>query len=290
MTLPAAAVLAKLAEASGVVGLLPPRSANMLSRLVIVPPSKVTTPTPAPAIDIFGPDLRTFSFSFTSTYPLQGLGLSAPTGAAPGVLGTTARHRGTGEVRVDLTSRKLFLQSRAVNVSAGVPEVESRVIFRGDRGRLYAYTRIGKDFEQCWNVNTGEAVPSPTEDGTQPNPFARAKATAESFSVPGRDGEPATKHVFYLTQTKRVQLFVGSGYEMVAINMDDLQRDISTGILVHDWSTAPGSDGWFETGEDWNCEEVQFLEAAQHLADWDLIRVFFPVDARPVPPRRLLTV
>lgn len=271
--------IAKLAEASGVVGLLSPKAANYLSRLIVLPPSSVTTTTPAPKVDILGPDLKTFAFSYASMFPLQGIpgspgGISGP--GAP--LGSGLRNRGTGEVRADLARRRLYLRSKAINVSAGIPEAESRVIFRGDRGRLYVYSRLGDDFEECWSVNTVEAVPAPA-GGEQPNPFQRGKSVAEHFSVPGLEGSPAQKYVFDLNPNKRVQFFVEES-TLVAINIDDLRLGVSAGVLIHDWSTAPIAEEWFQPNEEFHCEDMVFDEEAERLADWDLIQVFFPGNVR----------
>merc|ERR1712176_1099475 len=170
-SLPSALALAKLAEASGVVGILPARASNTLSRLVISSPS--STSAPPPPVDIFGSELKTFAFSFTSKYPLQeGRGAKELMGSAPPGYHARQNH-GSGELRVDLAKRRLFLRSEAKNVSAGIPQVESRVIFRGDRNRLYARTKMEEgNFEQCWSVRTAEAVPAP-QGGAQPNPFSR---------------------------------------------------------------------------------------------------------------------
>jgi len=290
-TLPSAVALSKLAEAAGVVGLLPPRASNTLSRLVIRSPTNPdgdaparapATPAPAPPVNIFGPELRTFAFSFSSTYPSQGRRGGGHTGVAYGSsAGLRTRNHGSGELRVDLANRRLYLRSEATNVSAGIPRVESRVIFRGDRGRLYARTKMDDEgFEQCWSVRTVEAVPPP-HGGVQPNPFSRGQLAGKGFSVPGATDERAEKYVFYLNQRKRVELFVDDRLALAAMNLDDLNRDVSAGILVRDWSTAPIDDGWFEPSNDWKCEDLQFLEYAEYIAEWDLIRVFFPVE--PVP-------
>ena len=86
--LPEAMGLTKLAEASGAVGILPPAVAGYLSRLVVTRPSGAGSrsggdgepPRPRTAaggtnqaqnVDILGEDLRQFSFSFDSTYPIQ---------------------------------------------------------------------------------------------------------------------------------------------------------------------------------------------------------------------------
>merc|ERR1712060_277347 len=90
------------------------------------------------------------------------------------------------------------------------------------------------------------------------------------------------KYDFYLNQRKRVELFVDQDMALAAMNLDDLSRDVTAGIIIHDWSTEQIDDGWFEPSNDWKCEDLQFLEYAEHIAEWDLIRVFFPVE--PMPP------
>merc|ERR1711920_260241 len=141
----------------------------------------------------------------------------------------------------------------------GIPQVESRVIFRGDRGRLYARTKLLEygGFEQCWSVNTIQAVPAPRGEAI-PNPFAKGKLAGRDFSVPGGDGR-AAKYVFYLNQQKRVELFINNAMSLAAINLDDLIRDRSAGVVVEDWSTAPVDDAWFEPTNDWKCEDLRFL-------------------------------
>lgn len=111
--------------------------------------------------------------------------------------------------------------------------------------------------------------------------------------MPGVDSSvQADKYVFYLNQRKRVELFVDQEMALAAMNLDDLGRDVSAGIVVHDWSTEPIDDGWFEPSNDWKFEDLQFLEFAQHIAEWDLIRVFFPVEPMLASKeaRRLLSV
>jgi len=288
-TLPAAVALAKLAEASGVVGLLPPRASTTLSRLVITSPSSLAGASSGPRgplakpVNIFGEDLQTFAFSFTSTFPSQGHPGALVAYGAP--VGLRTRNHGFGEMRVDLAKRRLYLRSEAANVSAGIPRVESRVIFRGDRGRLYARTKMDDfDFETCWSVGTVEAVPVP-RGGMQPNPFRRAKLAGKGFNVPAREGltQLTDKYVFFLNQRKRVELFVDSEHSLAAMRLDDLSRDVSAGIQVHDWTTDPIDDGWFEPSNDWKCEDLQFLEYAEYIAEWDIIRVFFPVEPMSPP-------
>jgi len=238
----------------------------------------VTTTAAPPPVDIFGPELRTFSFTFSSIFPVQGYkAKAAGLGLAP-TAGAQHRNHGAGEVRVDLARRRLFLRSEASDVSAGLPQVESRVIFRGDLERLYARTRVPADgFDQCWSVRTVEAVPAP-RGGSQSNPFARAELVAWNMSVPGATNKIANKYAFSLSYNKRVEIFIDSLSQLTAIKVDHLHNDHTAGIMVHDWSTQPIEDAWFDPSDEWKCEDLQFLHYAEHIANWDLIRFFFPVE------------
>jgi hypothetical protein len=303
-SLPAGTALAKLAEAAGVVGLLPPRVANTLSRLVVsapafprigdeegpnIPPHHaVETSSPAPTVlppllesawvDIFDPKLETFSFSFVST--LGDLLHTPQQGRAEEAAATV----GEGNLYVDLKRRRLFLLSRATNVSAGVPQVESRVIFRGDRGRLYVRNKIESEhFEQCWSVNTADVLPSPPP-GVHTNPFLQGNHGREPLERPL---DSHTYSVHYLDHKKRVEIFVDEKTKTLAgINLDDLDRGVSAGIRVRNWTTASLDDSWFEPSESiWRCHDIEFQEEADTLLHWDLLRVFFPVsDLQPESP------
>jgi len=283
----AAVALSKLAEASGVVGLLPPHAADTLARLVVESPSALkakvpTTTAPPVPVDIFGPQLRTFSFSYSSTFPVQGHPVDSGMSAAGLGQAPTHRNHGAGEVRVDLARRRMFLRSEARDISPGLPQVESRVIFRGDLGRLYARTTVGADgFDQCWSVRTAEAVPPP-RGGSQPNPFTRGRLVGQNLAVPGATNKVANKYSFSLNERKRAEIYVDGSSELRAINVDDLHNDRTASVLVHDWSTQKIDDAWFDPSEEWKCEELQFLHYADFIADWDLIQFFFPVGRGPV--------
>jgi len=279
--LPESVALAKLAEATGVVGLLPLGASDTLSRLVITPPAAPQQAAPAPtaapppprAVSIFGPELQMFGFAFVSRLPSRTSGAAGTPRAT--AADRAAVHSGSGELRVDLTKQRLYMRSQAENVSAGIRHVESRVIFRGDRGRLYARTKVdSEDFEQCWSVRTVEAVPPP-DGGVLPNPFSRGKLAGRSV----HGGKEAERYSFYLDPQKRVELTIDKQLGLTAMSLDDSSRRLSVGIDVQGWSTAPIDDGWFEPSNDWRCEDLQFLEYAEQIAEWDLIRVFFPVES-----------
>jgi len=304
-TMPAARALAKVAEASGAVGLLTPEVSTIISRLVIADPFKfVNTPTstttpPVPQPGIFAPELEAFSFSYTSTRSVSakaGAFVSGKVKAEEAALRPEElranKQAGEGELRVDLVGRRLYLRSEAHNLSSGLPLVESRVIYRGDRGRLYARTRIAsQDFEQCWTVRTAEFTPaSDGEVPPSPNPFVGGRLLGRGFSAPGAgpQDEPAEKYVLWLEQKKLVELFVRGKTTLAAIGFVDQGSLRSSRIAVKDWSTAPIDSGWFEPSNDWKCSDLQFLESAAQLAGWDFLRFFLP----PVEPadRRLLRV
>lgn len=279
--LPAAAAISRLSQAAGAVGLLGRTGADALSRLSVTSPVQHPAPI-AQQRSIFDPDLEQFAFSYTSHFPLQAAGSAHPGvgqepesgNAAPGVL---RRNRGSGDLRVDLRNRRMYFKGTANNISAGLPEVESRIIFRGDRNRMYVYTRAG-EFEQCWVMNSAEAVPAPIS-GQQMNPFRRAKKAAERVWISGDHGALSDKYSFNLEGLqKRVQLFVNGDSGLAAINVDDLQHGVSVGALVHDWDTGPIEEDLFEPNSDFHCEEPVFDEEPERLAEWDLIRIFFPGD------------
>lgn len=296
--LPASMALASVAEASGLVGLLSPDTATMLSKLAVASPSKApATKTQAPEVDLFGPELETFSFSFTSfsftpSRPLRRPGadaLGAPHLVARlrGFQGALGLHRGDGELRVDLAGRRLYLGSGAKNVSGGLQRVRSQVIFRGDQGRLYARTRLEDDgYEKCWSMHMEKAVPA-LVDGLRRNPFRRAQAAVGGGPwLEGAAMRAAKKYLLRFAENKRAEFFV-EGTSLSGINLDDFDQDVTTAILVHGWSTAQIDGRWFELSDEWNCEELYIPEYGGPPAQWDLIRMFFPTDADDM--RKVLT-
>jgi len=299
-TIPVAAVLSDLAEAAGVVGLLPPVLADRLSRLAVtlpelssepatmfttsVPPSiapaaapAAAPPTPAAVSSpvttntVFGP-LQSFSFNFSSTWPLQGDSAEGP----------ARRNKGTGEVFVDLSRQRFMMRSVAVGISPGIQRAESSVVLRGDQGRLYTRALI-EEYEQCWSLRSMEALPylSSYHGGEIINPFARARYVAEGVPLPS--GRRAKKYAFDLDVHKRVQLFVDDEEGLVALNFDDLRRDVTAGINIQGWDTRPLEESVFEEDQSWRCEHLQFLDSTEQLAEWDLMRVFLGWDGTRPP-------
>lgn len=279
---PAVRAIAKLSQAASTVGLLNRACAEILSRLSITSPSQAASQPQGMAhpssatVSIFDPDLKSFAFTYTSHFPLQAVGAAHPgVGQEPDTPPSAERKSGSGELRVDLHNRRMYYRGTAVNVSAGLPDVESRVIFRGDRDRMYVYTKVG-DFEQCWALNSAVAVPRPV-GGQQSNPFRQGKKADERVWVPGEKGALSDKYAFTLEGLqKRVQLLVSGDSALTAVNVDDLENGVSVGVLVHDWNTAPIQESVFEPNSDFHCDEPVFDEEAERLAEWDLIRIFFP--------------
>lgn len=282
--LPAVYGLHELVAAVRAVGLLPSSAAAVLPGLSINPkrlkqPASIYRPPEkpewAPPVDLFGPKLKQMAFSFTSIFPTQGH-LQRGGGAfytEPGSY-NAAREHGKGEVRVDLPSRSLFMWNEVTNVSAGIAKVESRIVYRGDEGRLYTHTRMD-DFEQCWSVDTSGTIPSGV--GPQINPFSRAVYSGD-FSVPGTTQGRAKKYTMRLGPKKSIAFFVDDD-KLVAFNVDDLERDATGGALVHDFTTGQVDKAWFEPARDWRCEDkYNLLDNAASIADWDILKVFFPRD------------
>lgn len=297
--LPASSDLAKLGEAFGRVGLLPPAAAQTLSHLVVASPSMVLanmphpTPVPTPApVSIFSPNLKAFSFSFASSRKSAGNGAQTMPQQHP--------DGGRGELRVDLASQQLYLRSEG-NFSRGLPQVESRVILRGDRGRLYARTRIeSQDFEQCWSVRTTEGPPQDGLNSVRPNPFLRAKLSGSMIMPPTSGskytqpaGDPQVKmqkFIIRLSNTKHAEMIVRDGMELAGIKFEDVSRQTSSQVAVYNWSTAPLDSGWFEPSNEWKCQDLQFLESSDQLEAWDLLRVFFPPPEAVERGRRLFEI
>merc|ERR1719183_1177103 len=144
---PASAALWQVAEALGVLNVIPPTVQDKLSRMIVWPAGRPKHRPQRPLVDMFSPDLEAVSFSFYSRYPQKG----ANVGKAHGV----------GDVRVDFKNRKLFMQSEARNLSSGIPEVTSQIVYLDDntgghaslaKPLLMLYTHITDYQTMCWSV------------------------------------------------------------------------------------------------------------------------------------------
>jgi len=275
---PAAFALAKLAQATGAVGLLPPHALHTLSRMAMVlpsesaavaaaaaasvagmvpgsspPPPKPPTPAPAPMVDIFGPELRTFSFIFSST-STDSVG--------------RLRH-GKGELKVDLVRRQLYLRSEG-QISSGIHRAESRIVFQGDKGKLHAETKISSEdsdepFVQCWSVDAMSALAGLDGSSAQPNPFMEAKAA----------GQFSDRLSIHLGVGRRLDIVPSKdGKVLRSMTMHDVPRGAVTTIEAEAWNTEEIDPGWFQRG--WDCEDTNLISRSESVAVWDLIRIFFP--------------
>jgi len=273
----ASQALTRLGEAFGRVGLLSSEVASALSRLVITPSSTARPAAPAPAtahtdqpqprtpdvpppvVGVFSEDLRTFSFSFTFNHgPSDENSKRKP-------------NKGTGELKVDLARRSLFLHSEG-NSSSSLPFMKSHVIYRGDRGRLYTRTVIpSQDFEQCWSVKVA------TLPTTRPNPFLTNYQSMHDSRNSFYRGIPDKIITFGLSPKKRVDMAVRNSTSLVNMWVADDERLETSLVEVHNWSTAPIDVAWFDPSEEWKCQDLQILESAEQLGTWDLLRVFFPL-------------
>ncbi|OLQ14058.1 hypothetical protein AK812_SmicGene1840 [Symbiodinium microadriaticum] len=113
--------------------------------------------------DILSPILKHFTFTFESTFPLGGY----PEGKVANGQKFTGetyrkRHRGEGEVRVDLERRRLYLMSRTEEFSQGIQSLTSEIIYRGDLNQLWARTGYkGRlEYVQCWQIDTAKVFRS----------------------------------------------------------------------------------------------------------------------------------
>mmetsp|Transcript_63054 Transcript_63054/g.119983 ORF Transcript_63054/g.119983 Transcript_63054/m.119983 type:complete len:1307 (+) Transcript_63054:122-4042(+) len=287
--LAAGAALRSLAQAMGVLHMLPHSAQSLLSRFVAWPPGK-RAPMKGQdetAVNLFSPNLESFSFSFSSVFPLQAAeAISADRGGEA----EKGRRHGVGELRVDFKKQLLFLRSEAFNVSRGIPYVESRVIYRGDLGQLRVITTIEPNYLKCWSVRS--PVLDSARGKPQPNPFERAKLAGKGFSVPSADPlhtDPvkADKYVLHVNPSKRADLFVDEQSRLIAMYLNDLQRDATAGVMVQNWDTEPLDMKLFAF-EDEECEGVPYPTGLGGvLAQWDLLSVFFPslmAEAAATPP------
>lgn len=237
--------------------------------------------SPVP-VSVLSEDLQTFSFSFKSAYPLAGsAGLQTDADGGTSYSPTSevgeTKRKSHGEMRVDLASRRLYLSSSASDVSTGIPHVSSKIIVRGDQAKVYARTKLeygkdGQEYDQCWMVNTTE-LPLPS-GGRQPNPFQYSE------SAGGCEGSNCKEtRVSWLDDSKRLEFFIDSAGRLVGMVLDDTERDVAAGITISDFSTRASSPEWFDpTAADWKCKDLKYLPGADHIAEWDLIRAFFPLD------------
>jgi len=233
--------------------------------------------------DVMSPILKHFMFSFTSEFPLQGYegeGLKRPSKFT----GETfrGRHRGVGDVRVDLARRRLYLTSTTKDFSSGIQKVTSEIIYRGDLNRLWARSIVmvpgqdGEGYEQCWQIDTSKALPTPLAKASL-NPFHRGRLDGKNFKIPGSTGEEAAqRYSFFPSNQKRVDLYVNDKHEPAYFRVDDLVSGVSAGVRAEGWHTAPIEDQWFEVGQDWSCHQELADHYIDQLSTWDLIQVFLP--------------
>lgn len=216
-----------------------------------------------PVLHVTDPNLKYFSFFFESSFPLQADSVvdSITSDNSDG------RKHGSGELRVDLVQQRLYLRSQAKNVSAGIKEVESRVLFRGDTGILYSRTKM-QGFSQCLAVNIDQvSLPGATQ-----NPFMTARQVGDGFQVASTTSQ---KYALDVADKSRLQMFVGKDNQLLALEFDDMKNAVSLGVKVSDWVTDPINDAWFSPGSDWNCKDPQTLDDPQSLMNWDLFMFLF---------------
>merc|ERR1712232_335273 len=149
-----------------------------------------------------------------------------------------------GKIKVDLKGRRLFMESEATNVSAGVQSVMSHIIYLDDarsgvadekmaQPLLLLQTEIGISYQQCWSVQ-GSKKPKPR--GPRENPFARAKPVGGGpFSAPtthhGQHFVASTKK-YHLTMSafKHVELFVDEQGKLIGLRLVDTQHDTTASV------------------------------------------------------------
>lgn len=196
---------------------------------------------------------------------------------------------------MDLNKRQLYLRSEATNISAGISQVQSQVIFNGDRGRLYAYTRFpAENYHKCWSL----AVTPSNMPGR--NPFLQATPRIAPRDSSGEPGD--MWYAARIDDWRRIDFLVGRDKALSEIRMNNIRFDSSASVTVHDWSTQPIDHGWFEPADDWECEELTNIDNTNEtmVGSWDLLRFLRFVfegdtaapyraqEPRPIPHRELL--
>eukprot|EP00927_Polykrikos_kofoidii_P066853 TRINITY_DN62416_c0_g1_i1.p1 TRINITY_DN62416_c0_g1~~TRINITY_DN62416_c0_g1_i1.p1 ORF type:complete len:1421 (+),score=207.37 TRINITY_DN62416_c0_g1_i1:65-4264(+) len=226
---------------------------------------------PSSLIDIQSEELDYFSFSFVSGNPSQDVDSSHI---------SRAWHHGRGTMHVDLVNRRFLLRGQMQNVSAGLPDVDSTIIVRD--AELYSSTRLGNHYERCVSMRLDGAFGSPDpKRGGQQNPFANAITDLRLVNV--QDGITAFRLSIFLGPDKRVDLYVGvsTGHPLLAMHVNDLVNDVSTALTVSQWSTEEIQDSFFRRDGSWTCQELD-SSATSDLKNWDIMRLFFPVNDVPV--------
>ncbi|CAJ1337575.1 unnamed protein product [Effrenium voratum] len=224
--------------------------------------------------DVMSPLLKSFGFSFRSSHPLEGF----PEGLRGGQKFTGEAWRppqvGSGELRVDLPRRRLYVRSSS-KFSTGIPHVKSEIIYRGDLHKLYARTVLsgqGPDYVQCYVIDTAQALPA---TGPAKNPFTRGQLSGQAAPVPEQEGRMAQKYTFFLDPEKRLDFFVDGQRQLAYLKLKDLMRDVSTGVRTDSWVSAI-SEEVFEIADTWKCEQRLPEAYLNQLSSWDLIKVFLP--------------
>jgi len=266
------------------VGLLPTTVAMVLEDLDIQPGgthqaslaeyAAAMNGEPEP-VDVLSDSLEHYSFRF------QSIRRDAETGEKIGATGV-------GSVTVDLKKRRVLQQGTSKRVSAGLPEIDSSVLFQGDLGKLYSRIRVAHEgYDACRLFRSANV---PTLRGR--NPFAlafkqRAMQMASSVLPLG----PSRSAEFQISQGSLPR-------RLEKIILHDRRQKIVTDVTIEDWSTAPpsGADG-LEEKKSWHCQDQSSEASAgmdQMLLQWDFISVLLgntpEVAPEALSQRRLITV
>merc|ERR1711933_192012 len=106
-----------------------------------------------------------------------------------GALSLSHKGVGSGKIKVDTEKRRIYMESAMHDVSKGIPLVETKIIYRADRGRLLTHTKVKDrtDFVQCWQLSSAEVLPAKPHLRSK-NPFQRGKLVDPHFLMPGAAG------------------------------------------------------------------------------------------------------
>lgn len=210
-------------------------------------------------MDLFGPSLRAFSFSFTSL--------------------SSSQQHSVGELHVDLTKQMLFMKSTASNASLGMDAVTSTTLLRGDRKIMFTSLDLdggldgGLDgYSQCFKLDTSAMLPGASiYGGAVFQPFAGAMMSG--VTTAGDPPVSAERHLLSIASMK-LELFVDPSGNLVAVHFHDIEDKRQAKLLVRNFraSSSELARSIFEVKPEW--EKCPAGGDHIDLRQWDLLRVF----------------
>jgi hypothetical protein len=242
------------------------------------PPVSTTTATTTEApIDVFGDDLKSFHFRFSSDFTRR----SQEADATPNRPHLGPKADSFGQMWVDLEGRQLRLKGSG-QASIGIPNVESEIIVKEEDGRYQFWARTSlpdpDSFERCWH---GEApLPPGHASGRPVNPFARSVAAGMKPAE-----EKGDRYELQLSDQRRVRFSIADRSQLLSVLFQDAGKhgddQVDVVVSVSQWSTGKLEAGVFDP-PNLECNDLHQLqghEGRKWLESWALLQVFMPGSA-----------